>query len=329
MVENKILIAIPCVDTIPVYNIECLLNLIKPCECNIRFGVNSGLVYIARDEACSIAINGGYTHVLFVDSDMAYEQKALEKALAHDDDVVTGLYFRRKGNHEPVLYRAIDQRRYDENGKIKYHGFAEVETDIERDYFPVAGCGFGFLLVKTDVLKRMQKEVYTSYKEKDIIVNAISQEGLVTFKVRGAEAPNSPFIWLKNPLTVAEVSWVENVRYRHQILKEATLVFSPILETTMQNMTNIAFVLEIINSMFQEEEKHLLFDDILEYLMACKGLKDYSLGSSFAGSSASAAFSSASLASSFFAGAFAFLVAGFFFGSSFAGSSAFTSLLST
>lgn len=165
MVENKILIAIPCVDTIPVYNIECLLNLIKPCECNIRFGVNSGLVYIARDEACSIAINGGYTHVLFVDSDMAYEQKALEKALAHDDDVVTGLYFRRKGNHEPVLYRAIDQRRYDENGKIKYHGFAEVETDIERDYFPVAGCGFGFLLVKTDVLKRMQKEVNISWFE--------------------------------------------------------------------------------------------------------------------------------------------------------------------
>ena len=165
MVENKILIAVPCVDTIPVHNIECLLNLIKPCECNIRFGVNSGLVYIARDEACSIAINGGYTHVLFIDSDMAFEQKALVKALSHDDDVVTGLYFRRKGNHEPVLYKAIDKRQYDLNGHIKYHGYAEVETDIDRDYFQVAGCGCGFMLIKTDVLRKMQKEVNISWFE--------------------------------------------------------------------------------------------------------------------------------------------------------------------
>lgn len=154
---NKILIAIPCTDTVPVFNIECLLNLIKPDECNISFRVNSGLVYIARDEACAIAINGGYTHVLFIDSDMGFEQKALVKALAHDDDVVTGLYFGRKGNHVPILYKAIDKRQYDLNGKIKYHGFADVETDLDRDYFEVAGCGFGFILIKTEVLKRMHE----------------------------------------------------------------------------------------------------------------------------------------------------------------------------
>ena len=79
---------------------------------------------------------------------------------------------------------------------------------------------------------------YTSYKEKDIIVNAISEDGPISFKARGALGPNSAFAWLTNPLVVAEVSWVENVRYRHQILKEAMYPESPISDKVSEYNPN-------------------------------------------------------------------------------------------
>ena len=133
------------------------MNLEKPCECMYRFGT-SGLVFDARDEACSIALSGKYTHVLFIDSDMYFEPKALIKALERKTDIVTGLYFKRKENHEPVLYKAIGQRQYAANGSVKFHGYAEIETDLDRDYFPVEGCGFGFVLVRTEVLKKVHEK---------------------------------------------------------------------------------------------------------------------------------------------------------------------------
>ena len=148
---DKVLISVPCRDQISVKFVEHLMNLVKPCECMYRFGT-SGLVFDARDEACSIALSGKYTHVLFIDSDMYFEPMALVKALERKTDVLTGLYFKRKDNHEPVLYKAIGQRQYKEDGD------AEIETDLERDYFPVEGCGFGFVLVRTEVLKKMHSK---------------------------------------------------------------------------------------------------------------------------------------------------------------------------
>lgn len=157
MTDNKILISIPCRDTISVRFVEHLMDLVKPCECYYRFGT-SGLVYDARDEACQVALHGNYSHVLFIDSDMYFESKALVKALAHNADVVTGLYFKRKDNHEPVLYRAIGRRLYNEQGHIIQHGYAHIETDLDRDYFPVEGCGFGFVLLKTSVLRKLREK---------------------------------------------------------------------------------------------------------------------------------------------------------------------------
>lgn len=153
---DKVLISVPCRDQISVKFVEHLMNLVKPCECMYRFGT-SGLVFDARDEACSIALSGKYSHVLFIDSDMYFEPTALIKALERKTDVLTGLYFKRKENHEPVLYKAIGQRQYRDNGTVKLHGFAEIETDLDRDYFPVEGCGFGFVLVRTEVLKKMHE----------------------------------------------------------------------------------------------------------------------------------------------------------------------------
>lgn len=160
---DKILICIPCRDWIEVKFIENLMNLQKPCEAYYRFAT-TGLVYDARDEACQIAMNDGYSHILFIDSDMYFEPTALVKALKRDTDIVTGLYFKRKENHEPVLYKKIDQRRYNEDGTVKAHGLCEIVTDFTEDYFQVEGCGFGFVLVKTELIKKMHKNHFSWFE---------------------------------------------------------------------------------------------------------------------------------------------------------------------
>lgn len=147
-------------NTISVRVVEHLMNLVKPCECYYKFVIGS-LVYTARDEIAALAQQGGYTHLLFIDSDMYFEKDALVKALSRDVDVVTGLYFKRRENHEPVLYKSIGKRIYDEDGRVIQHGQAEIETDFSREFFQVAGCGMGFCLIKTDVLKKMQN-IYLS-----------------------------------------------------------------------------------------------------------------------------------------------------------------------
>lgn len=160
--QKKILISVPCRDSIAVGFIEALLQLIKPCECCYRF-IPGGLVFDARDEASQIAINNGYDYCLFIDSDMLFEPDALVRILQHDDDVITGLYYKRKGSHEPVLYRHI-ARRVDFNGTMLAEAVADVETDIDRDYFQVEGCGFGFCLVKTEMLKKVRDRFVSCFE---------------------------------------------------------------------------------------------------------------------------------------------------------------------
>ena len=100
----------------------------------------------------------------------------------------------------------------------------------------------------------------TDYKEKDTIIDAISESGPVSFKVRGSNSSSSHLAWINNPLTIADVEYVENVRYRHQILKTASLVYSPIKDTSFERMLFINLVVDVANNMFPREEQYILFD---------------------------------------------------------------------
>ena len=118
----------------------------------------------------------------------------------------------------------------------------------------------------------------TDYKEKDVIINAISEEGSISFKVRGGQIPGSAFYWVNNPLSIADVEYVENVRYVHQILKSANLIYSPLhSDLKLNKLLTINLVVEIMNKMLQEEERYLLFHDIEDYFKATELEKNYHL----------------------------------------------------
>jgi GT2 family glycosyltransferase len=102
----------------------------------------------SRNVIIDQAIENECTHIFFMDDDMAIPPDSLIKLLAHDKDVVSGLYLMRSYPHFPVAFDiAFD------NGYNKYiYMKPEVSGLIE-----VTNCGLGCALIKTEVFKALEK----------------------------------------------------------------------------------------------------------------------------------------------------------------------------
>lgn len=118
----------------------------------------------------------------------------------------------------------------------------------------------------------------TDYKEKDIIVNAISENELVSFKVRNGQVPTGPFTWLNNVLTIADVEFIDNPRYTSKILKNAKLLYTPLTSgSDYANYLAINLINEVVNKALPDEEKYLLFHEIENFFTENKNNNDLML----------------------------------------------------
>lgn len=145
MDDKKYMIAVPCLDNVPVAFVAALTALKRIGPTKHSFLSNS-LVYDARNALAQEAIDTGADRVLFIDSDMYFQPDMMERMAQDLDDgadVVSGICFTRRFPTQPCIYQAVDM-----TGKTK------VYTDYPKDkLFPVAGCGFGAVMMNTDVLK--------------------------------------------------------------------------------------------------------------------------------------------------------------------------------
>lgn len=105
----------------------------------------------SRNMLAKTAIDGGYTHLLQLDTDMTYPPDTLEKLLAADVDVICGFSITRCPPHWPV---------FGEVGAEPYVYLSEWPTDTKRcdgrmlgEVQPTAIAGGAALLVRTDVFK--------------------------------------------------------------------------------------------------------------------------------------------------------------------------------
>lgn len=153
----KTLIAIPCMDTVPVGFAQSLLWLEKGENVSVLFKPNS-LVYDSRNLISMTAIEQGFDRVMWFDSDMMFTPKTM-KILQNDMDLlkcdmITGLYFKRTGEHLPVIYDQLEMPTTDENGVPvkRIHEYVNYPKDQR---FPIRGCGFGCVLTSTELLKKV------------------------------------------------------------------------------------------------------------------------------------------------------------------------------
>ena len=145
----KLLIAIPCMDTVPVAFMQSLLKLTQKLTADgvdYTVGIESGtLVYMARDRLAGRAVNQKYTHVLWIDSDMVFEPEIVEDLQFSGKDIVTGIAHGRRKPFVSCLFKNID---------LDHLELWQLE-DYPKETFEVAGCGMACCLMSTEVIKQV------------------------------------------------------------------------------------------------------------------------------------------------------------------------------
>lgn len=143
--KKKILIAIPTAKNIEVETFKAIYDLEIPEGYQTTFQYFYGYnIDQVRNLIADWVVNG-FDYLFSVDSDISFPSDTLKKLLAHDRDIVSGLYIQRiPGKHTLEIYEANDRGgvSHISYGKIKGRGVVEVQ-----------GCGFGCVLVKAEVLK--------------------------------------------------------------------------------------------------------------------------------------------------------------------------------
>lgn len=151
----KTLIAIPCFDHVPAKFCASLAMLKHVGSCRIAMQPGS-LIYTARQTLAAFATSLGTDYIAWFDSDMVFPPDTLERLFDTMDrtgaDMVTGLYFRRVPPYSPVLFDKLDIDP--ETGSCAWSGPEEIPAEP----FEVAACGFGCVLMKTDVCRAVQVE---------------------------------------------------------------------------------------------------------------------------------------------------------------------------
>lgn len=139
---SKIMICIPAMDQVATGFAQSLAMLQKAGH-EVCVAIECGsLVYDSRNKLAQRALKAdGCEWTLWFDSDMIFEPDTMTKLLAHNEPIVSGLYFRRNPPYTPVAFDKCDTK----NREWSDLPLPDKTTEC-------GGIGFGCVLVKTDVL---------------------------------------------------------------------------------------------------------------------------------------------------------------------------------
>ena len=145
----KLLLAIPCMDSVPVVFMESLLKLCRRLDSdgvNYEVAIESGtLIYMARDRLASKAVNNGFTHVLWLDSDMVFSDAIVEDLQFSGKSFISGIAHGRRSPFISCLFKSLD--------------LSALERWEYKDYptstFEVAGCGMACVLMEAKILNEV------------------------------------------------------------------------------------------------------------------------------------------------------------------------------
>lgn len=140
----KLLIAIPAYDTMRYEFVQSLIALTErlhrdgiAIEHEVKI-MGGTLVHVARDALARHAVNGGFSHVLWLDSDMVFEPTIIDDLMMCGKDMVCGLFISRHYPYLSCIFSSLNP--------------VQRITDIPGDAFKVAACGFGCVLMNAQIL---------------------------------------------------------------------------------------------------------------------------------------------------------------------------------
>ena len=149
----KLLIAVPCTDYM---NADFVLSLIRLQAHLQHEGIShhveikaGTLVYLARNSLACKAINDGYTHILFLDSDMVFDETVVEDLLFCGKDFVCGAFQGRRRPYGSCIFTSLRPVE-----RVKHYG---------AEPFRVEGCGMACTIISTEILKNVQEKFGTTF----------------------------------------------------------------------------------------------------------------------------------------------------------------------
>lgn len=158
----KLMIAIPTMETVPVVFMESLIKLCQHLDkenvpYKVVFEVGT-LIYFARDVLACKAVNGQFTHVLWLDSDMVFSDHIFEDLLETGKSFVSGIAHGRRSPFMSCLFKDIDLS----------HLTRYTLDEYPSDTFEVAGCGLACALTEVGILNNCletYKTCFTPYNQ--------------------------------------------------------------------------------------------------------------------------------------------------------------------
>lgn len=179
MLDCKITIGIVARESIKTRTVYSLCAMLKdfPYDYDICFK-DGGSLHGNREAIAQFAIDNGSSHLLFIDSDMAFDRDAVLRLVERNKDVIGADYNHRR---LPLVGTA--------RNKVENDGIVECES-----------VATGFMLIKTDVLKKMPHPwFFWKYNDKGEVTMA--EDYWFCEKAREAGAS----IWVDNTLSVKHI----------------------------------------------------------------------------------------------------------------------------
>ena len=151
-------------------------------ETKFSFLFNESLITRARNYLVDEFLRSGYTHLLFIDSDIHYNPQDVLALLALDKDVIGGPYPKKSINWPNVAAAARnhpDMEPRELEGLVGEYVFNVVKGTSQfqvTEPLEVMEIGTGYMMVKREVFEKMEKE-YPSIKYKPDHVGQANFDG--------------------------------------------------------------------------------------------------------------------------------------------------------
>ena len=132
---------------------------------------NESLITRARNTIVQLFMDGDYTHLMFIDADLAFNPEAVIKMIEFDKDVVTGVYPRKTIDWIKVKKRLKENPNISEDellaASLQYNLNVKNpdRIEVQKGFIEVMDGATGFMLIKRNVFKRMA-DVYPDLKFK-------------------------------------------------------------------------------------------------------------------------------------------------------------------
>ena len=112
------------------------------------------LIHEARNIIVKNTLAHDFDYLFFIDSDMVFDAYALERLVAHDKDIVSGLYFHKYVPYKPCMYKKNDKGTCDAITWYPHDSLIEVDA-----------IGMGICLIKRHVLETLGTKCFDVLSE--------------------------------------------------------------------------------------------------------------------------------------------------------------------